>query len=327
MMFLTVPFVHPRKLTPLISTAEGLQDAITGEVFPVVRGIPRFCSMVNYAESFGFQWNLFDRTQLDQDPGIGLSERRFYATTGWHPSDLSRGSLLEVGSGAGRFSEVILRTSSMSVLYSVDYSSAVDTNKSNNGAYGERLRIVQASIYELPFPDNSFDKVFCLGVLQHTPSFSDSVLALIRKVRIGGEIVVDFYPQKGWYTKVHSKYLLRPITRRISKNLLLKLIRLNISWMLKVFDLLCLLRLSVLTRFIPITDIRSFPDNLSSEQRREWAIMDTFDGFSPRYDNPQRLEDVILMFTSRGCQINHAGFVRYSGGSAMVVRAKKTEAK
>ena len=110
------------------------------------------------------------------------------------------------------------------------------------------------------------------------------------------------------------------------KPLLLKLIRLNIRWMLVLFDLLCVLRLGALTRFIPITDVRCFPRSLSSAQRREWAVMDTFDAFSPEYDNPQRVQDVGRMFSSRGCEVTHAGLVTYPAGSSMVVRAIKRAA-
>jgi len=222
-----LPFVSPFGGLSLFLEGNFLVAISSQEKFPIVRGIPRFCPADNYSESFGFQWNHFDRIQLDVHSGVDLSQQRFYAETGWDPQELSHCSLLEVGSGAGRFSEVILRTTT-SVLHSVDYSSAVDANRRNNAAFGERLQLAQASIYELPFADNSFDKVFCLGVLQHTPSFSESVAALISKARVGGEIVVDFYPIKGWYTKIHSKYLLRPLTKRLPKPLLLKLIRLNI---------------------------------------------------------------------------------------------------
>jgi ubiquinone/menaquinone biosynthesis C-methylase UbiE len=322
MMFLSVPYVHSKHQGRLEYVADGLKDPATGKLFPMVDGIPRFCSADNYSESFGFQWNQFDRTQLDVHSGADQSQQRFYFETGWDPQELSHCSVLEVGSGAGRFSEVFLRTTT-GVLHSVDYSSAVDANRRNNSIHGDRLQLAQASIYELPFADNSFDKVFCLGVLQHTPSFSDSVSALIRKARVGGEIVVDFYPIKGWYTKLHSKYLLRPLTKRLPKPLLLKLIRLNIRWMLGLFDLLCALHLGALTRFIPITDVRGFPRSLSPAQRREWALMDTFDGFSPEYDNPQRVQDVARMFSSRGCEVIHAGLVTYPAGSSMVVRAIK----
>ena len=315
-------FADPYSQEPLCFSEGFLVDSRFHQRYPVINGVPRFCQPSNYSDSFGYQWNLFERTQLDVHSGSDLSQQRFYCETNWDPQELSHCSVLEVGSGAGRFSEVFLRTTT-GVLHSVDYSSAVDSNRRNNIAYGERLQLAQASIYELPFPDNSFDKVFCLGVLQHTPSFSDSVMALIRKARVGGEIVVDFYPIKGWYTKLHSKYLLRPLTKRLPKPLLLKLIRLNIRWMLALFDLLCALRLDALTRFIPITDVRGFPRTLSASQRREWAVMDTFDAFSPEYDHPQLVQDVARMFTSGGCEVIHAGQVSYPAGSSMVVRAIK----
>jgi SAM-dependent methyltransferase len=313
-------YVNPLTGNSLRKAEEAFVDADTGDCYPIIRGIPRFCPAENYSDSFGYQWNRFDRTQLDSHSGASQSYERFYSETGWNPSELSCCSVLEVGSGAGRFSEIFLRTTS-GVLHSVDYSSAVDSNLHNNAAYGDRLQLAQASVYALPFADQSFDKVFCLGVLQHTPSFQNSVAALIAKAKLGGEIVVDFYPIKGWHTKIHAKYIVRPVTKRLPKALLLRLIRLNIRWMLALFDLLCLLRLGVLTRFIPITDLRLFPSNLSAAQRREWAVMDTFDGLSPAYDNPQRLQDVVLMFTRNGCEVTFAGLATYPGGSSTVVRA------
>lgn len=228
---MTIRYVDPISLNPLVFAGEAWHDPISGKEYPVIRGVARFCPANNYSASFGYQWNRFDRTQLDNHSGVDQSYQRFYGETGWDADDLNNCTVLEVGSGAGRFSEVFLRTTS-GVLYSVDFSSAVDTNRHNNAIYGDRLQLSQASIYELPFADESFDKVFCLGVLQHTPSFTRSVEALIAKAKIGGEIVVDFYPIKGWYTKVHAKYMVRPVTKRLSKPVLLFLIRLNIRWML-----------------------------------------------------------------------------------------------
>ena len=103
-------FVSPGSQNFLQPLGTSLQDPATGKVFSVVRGIPRFCPADNYSESFGFQWNLFDRTQLDVHSGADQSQQRFNAETGWDPDELSNCSVLEVGSGAGRFSEVFLRT-------------------------------------------------------------------------------------------------------------------------------------------------------------------------------------------------------------------------
>ena len=175
----------------------------------------------------------------------------------------------------------------------------------------------------MPFTDNSFDKVFCLGVLQHTPSFNDAIVALIRKAKVGGEVVVDFYPINGWYTKIHSKYILRPVTKRLPPQTLLTLIRKNVRWMLFFFDFLCRIQLGALTRFIPIADVRSFPGTLNPEQRIEWAVMDTFDAFSPEFDNPQKVSDVVKMFQGSGCRVTFAGRVEYDGRYSTVVRAVK----
>lgn len=315
-----IKFVNPSTGKTLQKGKENFYDESSKEFFPIVGGIPRFCELVNYSESFGFQWHTFDRTQLDSFTNKNISESRFYAETDWKTQDLVGSSVLEVGSGAGRFSEVFLRTTK-GHLYSIDYSRAVEVNLKNNQKYQERLHLAQASIYKIPFPDNSFDKIFCLGVLQHTSSFEDSVRALVRKAKIGGEIVVDFYPIKGWYTKAHAKYILRPITRRLPKEVTLQFIRANITWMLRLFDILVYLKLGVFTRFIPITDVRSFPVTLSVAERLEWALMDTFDGFSPEFDNPQRLESVVRMFTRTGCRVTFADCVPHSSGVAAVVRA------
>ncbi len=315
-------FCCPVTGSPLVKSGESYISEATKERFPILEGIPRFCPIENYSESFGFQWNIFEQTQLDIYSNSSLTEVRFYGSTGWSPDKLSGENILEVGSGAGRFTEAFLRTTK-ATLHSIDFSNAVEANRRNNLNYGSRLQLAQASIYQMPFADNTFDKVFCLGVLQHTPSFATSIKSLIQKAKVGGEIVVDFYPIKGWYTKIHSKYIFRPITKRMPKRLLLNLIRLNIRWMLIAFDLLCAIGCSLLTRFIPITDVRSLPPTLSRSQRREWAIMDTFDGLSPEYDSPQRVEDVKKMFTSNGCDISFAGVVNYSGGSSTVVRAIK----
>lgn len=315
-----LPYCHPIRCSALERDGERLVDSQSGEFYPVVLGIPRFCDVDNYSESFGYQWNLFDKTQLDAYSGTDHSEQRFYNETGWDPAELSLRSVLEVGSGAGRFSEVFLRTTT-GVLHSIDYSSAVEANWRNNAQYGDRLQLAQASVYAIPYVDKSFDRVFCLGVLQHTPSFEDSISALIAKTKVGGEVVVDFYPIKGWYTKIHSKYILRPLSKRLPKPLLLRLIRLNITWMLVLFDIFCDLRLGFLTRFIPITDLRGFPKGLAPYQRREWAVMDTFDGLSPEFDNPQRVVDVARMFNRRGCEVTFAGVATYPAGSSTVVRA------
>lgn len=291
--------------------------------FPIINSIPRFISGINYTENFGYQWNIFSKTQLDYT-SIKFTKNRFEKTTNWNFDQLDNLDILEVGSGAGRFTNIFLTCTNCN-LWSFDYSNAVDANYINNAHLSRsRLNLFQASLYDSPFNDNSFDKVFCLGVLQHTPDFEKSVITLINKAKKGGEIVVDFYPVRGWWTKIHAKYFFRPFLKKLSNASLLRYITINIDWLIFVFDLLILLRLSFFTRFLPITDLRGLPTELGKVERRQWAILDTFDGFSPEFDNPKKIQDVVLMFENNGAKVSFAGFIQLENGTAAVVRAIKS---
>ncbi len=80
-------------------------------------------------------------------------------------------------------------------------------------------------------PRAQFDKVFCFGVLQHTPDVELSVKTLIDMVKPGGELVVDFYPINGWWTKLNAKYIFRPYTKKLTHEKLFKKIEKNIDWL------------------------------------------------------------------------------------------------
>ncbi|MCF8171969.1 MAG: class I SAM-dependent methyltransferase [Candidatus Methylopumilus sp.] len=319
---MTVLLINPSNGVALKRVKDSLTDGL-GNEFPIVDEIPRIAKLDNYSESFGFQWNRFIKTQLDRSVAVyEASASRFFSETKWLPKDLDSDCILEVGSGAGRFSRVIL-THTKAMLYSVDYSNAVTANFANNGTIAPaRFQLLQASVYELPFPDSAFDKVFCFGVLQHVPHFERAVKALITKVKPGGEVVVDFYPIKGWWTKASAKYFFRPFLKKMSHERLLKVIESNIDWLINLYLVLYKYRLGRLTRFLPICSINgSFPKNLSAEQLREWAILDTFDMFSPEHDHPQKIQDVAAMFERHGAQVTFSGFEKLdSGGDAAVVR-------
>ena len=321
---MTEYFVSPRTGRRLRRESDALVDD-EGERFPVVAGIPRFCEIENYTSSFGRQWNLFQRTQIDGE-GISASPSatRLFAETGWRAEDLAELDILEVGSGAGRFSRVILKHTRAN-LASIDYSTAVEANLRNNGVLGGgRFFLAQASIYEMPFADGRFDKIFCLGVLQHTPDFEKSVHALIAKARIGGEIVVDFYPIRSFWTRIHAKYLLRPITKRMPQDRLLRLIDRNVDWLMGASHVLDRIKLGTLRRFLPVVDFKgTMPTGLTPGQLREWVVLDTFDMFSPQFDNPQRISDVARMFERGGADVTFAGFVDCGTSEAAVVRATK----
>ena len=323
---MTVVIINPENGNVLKEKGGCLIDS-EGNSFPIIDNVPRIAEGDNYTTNFGLQWNKFSATQLDKiRRGIEESKDRLFAATHWNNEDLAGKEVLEVGSGAGRFSKVILEHTKAK-LYSVDYSNAVVANYKNNAKLSpDRFKLYQASIYDLPFQDGSFDKVFCFGVLQHTPDFELSVKSLIDKAKPGGEIVVDFYPIKGWWTKVNAKYILRPLTKRMGNEKLLMLIKNNVEWLIKTYNMLDSIGLGILKRFLPVCEVNCFSSKLTYDELVESVILDTFDQYSPEYDQPQRIKDVSKMFEKYGATVTFSGFEEFggNGGSAAVVRGIKS---
>src|SRR5262245_15375708 len=77
--------------------------------FQISDFIPRFVSPDEATAAFGFEWNKHPNTQFDSINGMTLTEERFYRQTNWS-HNLSGQRILEVGSGAGRFTEIALQT-------------------------------------------------------------------------------------------------------------------------------------------------------------------------------------------------------------------------
>ncbi len=319
---MNIQLINPFTKNFLSHAAEGLMENCA-LIFPKKNGAYRIVEDNNYTENFGYQWNKFAGTQVDKASKLQMSKTRFFAETNWDKEDLSGKNILEVGSGAGRFTQIILDHTSAN-LFSVDYSNAVEANYKNNGP-NERLQLFQASIYDMPFAKAQFDKVLCIGVLQHTPDFEQSVKSLIDMAKPGAEVVVDFYSVNGFWTKLHAKYMYRSFTKKMSHEKLYQLIDRNIDWMIKASLFFSKIGLGkMMNRFIPICDIDgTLPASLTYQQLREHCVLDTFDMFSPEYDNPQSINTVADWFKKHGMEQVWGGKIKYENCVASVVKGIK----
>ncbi|MDH5545512.1 MAG: methyltransferase domain-containing protein [Gammaproteobacteria bacterium] len=265
---------------------------------PIKGGIPRFSGNGNYAENFGLQWNVFRATQLDSVSGRPISTKRFWTNTKWTEVELKGKTVLEVGSGAGRFTEVLLACGAKVVSF--DFSGAVEANYTNNRNKGD-LFLFQGDLYDIPFPDKYFDYVFCYGVLQHTPDPDAAYRSIFSKLKPGGKISIDYYRKLGlispWST---PKRIWRPICSRLPPALLLKIIRFYIPKYLPIDTFIRKIPKIgfYLAGLIPIPCWNYTRLGLSDEERRIWAIMDTFDALGARYDQPKTLEKISEMVES-----------------------------
>lgn len=252
--------------------------------YPIRRSIPRFVEGDDYTVSFGYQWNRFRLEQIDSWNGLSLSAKRFYPETGWDGAWLKDKWVLDAGCGAGRFLDIASRNECQAV--GVDLSAAVDAAaKTLEGR--ANVHLIQASLFELPFRDSAFDGVYCIGVIQHTPDPQRALRSLPRILKAGGRLAVTIYERKPW-TKLNAKYLLRPLTRRLPLTATLRLIQIMMPVVFLITELL--FRIPLLGRVfafvIPVANYVHQKD-LSLVQRYKWALLDTFDMFSPTYDQPQ----------------------------------------
>lgn len=268
-----------------------------GKSYPIKGAIPRFVPTDSYAASFGYQWNRFRSQQIDSLNGTDISKKRFYSETGWTPDWLHGKWILDAGCGAGRFLDVA--SNSDCEVVGIDISNATDAARSTLIAR-KNVHLVQGSIYEMPFRPQTFDGCYSIGVIQHTPEPRRAVAALTRMIKTGGRIAVTIYERKP-FTLLYSKYLLRPLTKRIDKQTLLRVIETSMRFLFPLTNVL--FRVPLLNRVfafaIPVANYVDEPA-LSSKQRYDWAVLDTFDMLSPEYDQPQTQNEVTKVLAAAG---------------------------
>jgi 2-polyprenyl-3-methyl-5-hydroxy-6-metoxy-1,4-benzoquinol methylase len=302
-----LPYVSPTTKKPLTPSGNSLQNN-DNESFPIVNGIPRFVPQDNYASAFGLQWKTFAKTQLDSFSKTKITQDRLERCLGFPIEKLENKTILEVGCGAGRFTELLVKGKGL--IHSVDLSVAVETNKENIGN-APNYQVAQASVYELPYSDESFDMVICLGVIQHTPSSEKTMEALWSKVKPGGTLVIDHYKWRiGYYSTLVPVYraILKEMKPERSKKIVDKLVDFffPLHWNLRNnYPLNWLLhRISPLIVYI----------NLFKDQDRnfhyEWSKLDTYDSLTDYYKHlrtPAQIKKTLEGLGGKNIWINEGG--------------------
>ncbi|MDQ3648281.1 MAG: class I SAM-dependent methyltransferase [Actinomycetota bacterium] len=272
------PWNCPAHLIPLSEEPDRLVCP-TGHAFPVRAAIPRFVGSSTYADAFGAQWNRYRVTQLDSHTGTTISRDRVRRCIGdelW--STLAGQHVLECGCGAGRFTEVLLDRGAL--VTSVDLSDAVGANSENFGV-GPSHRIAQADIEVLPFAPRQFDVVFCLGVIQHTPSPERTIGRLYDHVRPGGFLVVDHY-RLDIRRLADLSFLYRAVLRHLPPRRGLRITERLVDAWLPLHQSAA--RFAPLVRRISgvVSYYRAYPQ-LPDAMQREWSLLDTHDSLTDWY--------------------------------------------
>ena len=245
-----------------------------GESIPSTLDIPRFVGSSNYARTFGAQWKRYRLTQLDSYSNTTITRDRTVRCLGEElTSNISGKHVLECGCGAGRFTEILLDLGAY--VTSIDLSDAVEANQ-ENCPQGDRHRIAQADIADLPFAPAQFDVVFCLGVLQHTPSHEATIAQLYSHVKPGGTLVIDQYMHSlSWYTKTAP--LFRWYLKRLPSQDAIRFTEKLVDIFFPFHQRTRYFRPGqmLLSRISPVVCYWSTYGGLPDVLQREWALVDT----------------------------------------------------
>lgn len=98
--------------------------------------------------------------------------------------------VLDVGCGTGRWSKYMANRASF--IEAIDPSTAV-YSAAKLLRECKNVRVTQASLETIPFPDNTFDFVTSLGVLHHIPDTSKAIQQCVKKLKKGGVFHVYLY--------------------------------------------------------------------------------------------------------------------------------------
>ncbi len=268
----------------LTGTSTELACRACAATYPVVRGIPRFVTGDFYASSFGFQWNRFAKTQLDSANGTTQSRDTFTEKTGWSLHDLKGATVLDAGCGMGRFAEVCADAGAN--VHAVDLSIASEAAARNLSGRAN-VSVYQADIMNLPFAEGTFDCIYSLGVLHHTPDTRAAFQRLVRLLKPGGLISIWVYSKELLVWR--GGELLRHFTPHLSREWLLRL-----SWM--AIPMFHVHRNRIAGRFTRVW----LPTSLHPDP--EWRWLDTFDWYSPAYQWKHTADEVESWFREAGLE-------------------------
>lgn len=204
--------------------------------------------------SFGDEWGKFDH--FDDDEILRIGKEYFDVLEGTGVDMNTR--VLDAGCGSGRWSRYIAPL--VHSIEAIDPSDAVvpavrQLKKFHN------VRVTKASIDSIPFADESFDLIVCLGVLHHIPDTARALSTLTSKLKKGGTIILYLYYNLDNRGKAYRilfgfvDYLRRVISQMPDrlKRLTCELIALLVYWPLsRLSRLMSFIGFERLARWIPL---------------------------------------------------------------------------
>lgn len=252
----------------------------------------------NVAFSFGFEWKAHHDGRIERETLFGRSEEEelayFFKATSLKPQDLKGKLILDAGCGSAKLTRLISRFSPR-YIFGVDIHSALNELvkfcRDNN-----ICDVIQADIYNLPFPPETFDIIWCNGVLHHTPDPKEAFNQLAKYVKPNGLLYV-------WvYDSFFSPYkFIKNIFRMIGFD------RIPHNYLFKLCQILTLIsciihpiyRVITIPLLLFLKNSKRFTNTLRKRSNAEF-LMTWFDALSPKYESRHTKKEVTEWFKGNG---------------------------
>jgi len=171
--------------------------------FPISGGVPNLVSSKqsesHVAQSFGFEWKTHHSGRFGKETvfGRGIDEQVKYFFDGLAVSDADiRGKkILDAGCGSGVLTVEIARRYPAAEVVGLDVIPEI-AEVFRKGGQLPNLHVVQANVLEPPFLTDSFDFLWCNGVIHHTGDSHRAFELLTSLVKSGGRAYFWVYEKK-----------------------------------------------------------------------------------------------------------------------------------
>jgi SAM-dependent methyltransferase len=256
---------------------------VAGHQFPITKFVPRFVDADKYADTFSRQ-RLYVRRHFKYYVRDTSGDEQFARTTGFATDQIGNGLTLEVGCGYGRFVDVVQRLGG--TIVGIDLSTHSIELAQDFVGLRPNVHLVQADLFHLPFKRDTFERIYSIGVLHHTPSTKDAFDAVVPYLREKGQISIWVYPP----SDKREANVWRHVTTKLNHRVLYGACIANqilFSWI----------------RGLPggWRFNRLIPGSTPGPGRRFWLrVMTDFDNFSPTYAHVHTSDEVRQWFVRAG---------------------------
>jgi len=261
----------------------------------------------HYSHSFGIEWKSYSDVQLDSKKKYSwdISNSRLELVLGLPLEYIKGKSVLELGAGPGRFSEILAKYASK--LHLIDASDAIYSNIAKNEDNVTFEKIDFNSKKCILRNRAKFDIVYCRGVIQHTKSPSKSIKNLFKYSKKNGIVIFDVYPRKKpmlWYKLTNFKYFWRLVLPKLmTVEDFDQFLKCNLIRVYSCYKINRAIRSNAITKalckLVPFFNILFAPDLLkdhpgikSEIDKARLVCSLLIDGIYARYDQPMTITEI-----------------------------------